>query len=183
MKRLLYVTGNDVKVRQADTICQPADIKLIQTELDIVEVQSDQAEAIARDKAEKAFTQLREPLVVSDDSWLIPGLKGFPGPYMKYINEWFSIEDWLNLTKNLTDRRIILRQIVVFQNTDGQQLFSADIEGALLHEPRGKSQYPHLSITSLDGGKHTSAEIHEQDRSATAHLRNVWHEFVEWYGA
>lgn len=162
-------------------MCEPHGITLQQTKLDIQEIQAETGEPVARDKAAKAFTALGKPLVVSDDSWMIPGLNNFPGPYMKSMNDWFSPEDWLRLTKDLADRRIILRQIVVYQDGDGQQLFTADISGVLLSEIRGTSPYPHSTITSFDGGKTSNAEYHEKGEAAAQHHRNVWHDFTEWY--
>jgi len=65
---------------------------------------------------------------------------------MKSINDWFTPEDWLRLTSDLTDRTIILRQIVVYQDKHGQQLFSVDIPGMLLREAQGTSPYPMLPL-------------------------------------
>ena len=181
MQQLAYVTGNPVKFRQAITVCEPLGISLQQTKLDIVEIQAEDGEAVARDKVEKAFAILQKPLVISDDNWIIPALNGFPGPYAKSINEWFTPEDWLRLTSTLTDRRIILHQIVVYQDADQQKLFSVDIEGILLHEIRGSSPYTHTTITSFDGSQHSNAEINQQGKSSTAHLHNPWRDFAAWY--
>jgi XTP/dITP diphosphohydrolase len=181
MQQITYVTGNPIKFRQAAVACQSAGIQIQQTTLDIREIQSETGEPVARDKAAKAFAILQQPLVVSDDSWLIPGLNNFPGPYMKSMNDWFTVDDWLRLTRELTDRRIICRQIVVYQDTQGQQLFTADISGILLREARGKSDYPHCYITSFDNGEHSNAEYHEQGESAVQHYHNPWHDFTKWY--
>jgi non-canonical purine NTP pyrophosphatase (RdgB/HAM1 family) len=179
--KLLYVTGNGVKFHQADLVCQQAGIQLEQRKLDVTEIQAEDGETIARDKAAKAFALLQQPVVISDDTTSIPGLKGFPGPYMKYVNDWFTPEDWLRLTIDLDDRRIILRQVVVYQDEDGQEVFSVEIPGVLLKEIRGTSPYPHTSITSYDSGRHSNAEMYERGESASAHLPNVWHEFADWY--
>ena len=72
--------------------------------------------------AVEAYNALQSPLVVTDDSWIIPGLNGFPGPYMKQVNDWFTPDDWLHLTSGLADRRVILRQIIVYQDSTGQRL-------------------------------------------------------------
>jgi XTP/dITP diphosphohydrolase len=181
MNELVYVTGNDVKFRQALFTCQPFGVHLQQTRLNIHEIQAETGEPVARDKAEKAYAQLQKPLVVSDDSWMISGLNGFPGPYMKYMNDWFTTEDWIRLTQPLADRQITLRQIVVYQDEHKQQLFSVDIPGILLKAPRGKSPYPHTALVSLDGGTYSNAEYHEKGESATQYLHNPWHEFAKWY--
>jgi len=132
---------------------------------------------------EKAFAKLQKTVIISDDSWSIPALKGFPGAYMKSMNHWLSVEDWLRLTQPLEDRRIILQQVVVFQNAAVQKVFSCDIEGVLLAEPRGKSPSPHAHIVSFDGGKHSSAEFHERNESAAQHHRSVWDDVGKWYSS
>ena len=181
MHEVIYATGNTDKFTQARHVCDAAGITLVQKGLDVPELQSDDATVIARDKAVKAFDKFQHPIVISDDSWMIPGLNGFPGPYMKYINDWFSVDDWLNLTRPLSDRRIILRQVVAYAGDTGVELFSLDMEGQILTEARGESSYPHTRIITFDGGKHTNAEYHARQQSATAHLRNVWNEFADWY--
>lgn len=181
MKQITYVTGNATKFHQASVACQQAGIELQQTKLDIPEIQSETGEPVARDKAAKAFAILQQPLVVSDDSWMIPGLNNFPGPYMKSINDWFTVEDWLRLTAQLTDRSIILHQIVIYQDSEGQQLFTVDIPGILLREARGKSPFPHSTITSFDNGLHSNAEYHEKGESAAQYHHNPWHDFAAWY--
>jgi len=149
--------------------------------INLLEIQSDNGEAIARHKAAAAFKALQTPLVVSDDSWSIPGLNGFPGPYMKYINEWFTPADFLRLTVDLEDRRIILRQEVVYQDAAEQVAFAVDTACLLLKELRGNSKYSHLTITSIDG-QQSLAEIGVAGGSGLAGTRSVWHEFCAWWG-
>jgi inosine/xanthosine triphosphate pyrophosphatase family protein len=181
MRELLYVTGNAVKFLQAQTVCEPLGLNLKQTKLDITEIQANTGETVARDKADKAFAKLQVPLVVSDDSWMIPGLKNFPGPYMKYMNEWFTSADWLRLTKDLPDRSITLRQIMVSQDSQQQKLFSFDVSGTLLTTIRGGSDMTHTNIVSFDGGQTSVGENIERKLSVTASQHNVWHEFTDWY--
>jgi len=180
MKPILYATGNAIKFHLAQHVCKDFGIELEKTTLDIPEIQSEQGEPVARDKAEKAFAILGEPVVISDDSWMIPALKNFPGPYMKSMNDWFTSEDWLRLTSTLDDRRIILRQIVAYQDGGGQKLFYTDIEGVMLREARGKSPFAHATITSFDG-QQSNAEYHERGENAAQNRPTAWHDFGEWY--
>jgi XTP/dITP diphosphohydrolase len=180
MKPILYATGNAIKFQLAQHVCSTYNIQLEQIALDVPEIQSEQGEPVARDKAEKAFAKFGKPVVVSDDSWMIPGLKNFPGPYMKSMNDWFTPDDWLRLTSVLEDRRVILRQIVVYQDSDVQKLFFTDIEGEMLREARGKSPFAHATITSFDG-KQSNAEYHERGENAAQNRPTSWHDFAEWY--
>ena len=183
MKTLIFPTGNEVKFRLANLVCKQKGIALQRLEIDVPELQAENGEEVCRDKALRAFEILRKPLVVNDDSWIIPGLGGFPGPYMKSMNKWFTSEDWLRLTKDLTDRRIILRQVAVYQDQNQQKTFISDIQGVLLTEIRGESHFTHTPMVSFDGGKNTVAEVHARGEAAAEGHRTAWHDFAEWFAA
>jgi XTP/dITP diphosphohydrolase len=180
MQQITFVTGNQLKMAAARAVCEPLDINVKQAILDIPEIQAEDAEIIARDKASKAYSALGEPVVISDDTWLIPGLNGFPGAYMKSMNHWLTSEDFLRLTLPLTDRRIILRQIIVYQDKSQQKVFSVDTVGQLLTEIRGQSPYPHTTITSFAEDGQSAAEVAATSTSAIAHRPTSWHQLVAW---
>lgn len=178
--QLAFVTGNDLKFTNAQSICGPLGIELVQQQLDIVEIQSDQAEDIAKHKVAEAFNQLKAPVVVTDDTWFFRGLNNWPGPYMKYMNDWLTPDDFLRLTAPVKNREIVLRQVVAYQDDKVQKLFSVDIAGSLMPEVRGESKYPHFTIISFDGGQHSAAEANGNGYSAITHLHNAWHDLADW---
>lgn len=180
MDELIFVTGNDLKFKTAQRICTPRNLKLIQQDIETVEIQAESGEPIARHKAREAFDKLQKPVVITDDTWVIPGLRGFPGPYMKSVNHWFTKEDWLRLTLPLEDREIILRQVAVYQDELEQVIFSVDIKGIMLKEIRGTAPYPHMTIASFNEGKTSMAETLEAGGSDTADKHTAWHELAAW---
>lgn len=178
--KLIFVTTNEVKFKTAAEVMEQFGVQLEQAELELDELQAD-GEAIARHKAAQAFEKLGKPVVVTDDSWDIPGLNGFPGPYMKPMNQWLSGEDFLRLTETLTDRRIILRQHTVYQDADGQQYFVSDIVGTLLREVRGHNKYPSLTITSFANDGRSRAEALAAGQALiTPDMPSVWLQLAQW---
>ena len=184
MSSVLYATSNPTKFRTANSVCSKEDVHLKQITIDIPEVQSNNPEEVARDKAHRAFEVIQQPLIISDDSWFIFGLNSFPGPLMKYIDETLTSKDWLRLTKDLEDRRVVVRQVIVFQDSpEHQQLFYTDVEGILLKEIRGNHNYSMMSLVSFDDGATSVAESLAKERSALAATdkRTSWHDFCQWY--
>ncbi|HSX07300.1 MAG TPA: non-canonical purine NTP pyrophosphatase [Candidatus Saccharimonadales bacterium] len=179
MISVLFATGNADKLRSARLVCAEFGIEITQQLLDVAEIQAEDGEAVVRDKAAKAFALLKKPVIVSDDSWVIPALNGFPGPYMKSINEWFTPEDLFRLTKPLENREIILRQYAVFQDEHGQHLFALDIAGTMLRVPRTLSGKPNETLVTFDG-KRSVAEFHAEDKSPLEGRQTVWHELAPW---
>ena len=94
-KTLLCATSNPRKFAIGKRAFSRFDITLQKVAIDIDEIQGEDPEVILRDKAVKAYEIVRQPVLVSDDSWSIPALGGFPGAYMKSMNVWFKPEDFL----------------------------------------------------------------------------------------
>lgn len=187
MSTIYFATSNQEKVLIAQTVCSKFDIKVEPVSIDIDEIQGEDPVVIVQDKVRRAYEGLSKPVVVSDDSWDIPALHGFPGPYMKSINKWFKSEDFLRLMNGVKDRTIIIHQYLAYFDGDTMKVFSNDIHGKVIGEPRGKNdRSPNMTVTALDNdnGK-TIAEVFEQGEKALAERyltrRDAWHEFVEWY--
>src|SRR5882672_1365482 len=82
MKTVLFATGNDRKLKEALAGCKGFDIKIEQIKLKIDEIQSNEPSEISLHKANAAFEITKKPIIISDTSWKIPSLNGFPGGYM-----------------------------------------------------------------------------------------------------
>ena len=85
--KILYVTGNPEKFKNAQQFFTQHVIEIEQLALPLEEIQASDPVEIAKKKAEEAFKECQKPLFVNDASWSIPALRGFPGPFMKYINQ------------------------------------------------------------------------------------------------
>lgn len=183
MHLLAFGTGNNEKFAIGRDACRKAAIKLQQVALDIDEIQGEDMSAIAIDKARRAYAAYGKALIISDDSWAIPGLGGFPGAYMKSINHWFTTQDLINLTSKLDDRRIVLTQTIIYIDAETMQLFSYDNSGTLLTAPRGNYGKATHKLVALDGDNGLSmAEVLDQSTDNAARpAAQVWHEFAVWY--
>jgi inosine/xanthosine triphosphate pyrophosphatase family protein len=74
-----FVTSNDIKFQAAKFFLDAHGITFDRQLIEFIEIQADEGGVIARNKAEQAYAALQRPIVVTDDSWLVPGLNGFPG--------------------------------------------------------------------------------------------------------
>lgn len=79
MKSIVFVTGNDEKVRDARFALKRYGIEVTKESLDIDEIQHHEPVNIGIAKANEAYSQLQKPLVINDSNWSIPALGGFPG--------------------------------------------------------------------------------------------------------
>jgi non-canonical purine NTP pyrophosphatase (RdgB/HAM1 family) len=178
--RILYVTGNSAKLRTAQNFLQEMGIEVEQGVVDVDEIQSESIEKIALDKARKSFEILQRPLIVNDSGWFFLGLNGFPGAFMKYVNQWFSGENFLDLTRNLKDRRVILKQVIVWTDGKDFKVFEHDTHCFLHREIKGDS--PRMS-DNLVGPSEEGISFGEMTEKEDFKLDGedaVWKELVEF---
>ncbi len=187
MKTIYFATTNKEKLQIAQTVCTEANIIIKSVALDIDEIQGEDPELIIRDKAKRAYEQLGMPVVVSDDTWDIRALKGFPGAYMKSINYWFDPEDFIRLMQGVEDRHITIHQYLAYTDGNIIEVFKNDIDGQITNEAHGineKSPCMTVIVLDSDNGK-TIAEVFEQGNEAiVARYKkrpDAWHGFVEWH--
>lgn len=182
MTEPVLITGNEHKYLLASTTFAHYGLTLSHETPHIDEIQAEDSEVIARHKADSAFKLMGRPVIISDDSWSIPGLNGFPGPYMKSMNHWLTTDDFVRLTAPLQDRTTILHQILVYQDADGQQLFRFDVPAIMLKEPRGESSIPWTTLVCLEGDDGlTIAEVRNPATDHKArHAARIWHDLINW---
>lgn len=184
MKQITFATGNDLKLRLAADTAKSYGIHVTGQALEIDEIQSEDAQKVIRDKAAKAFAIVKQPVVVSDDSWAFRALNGFPGVYMHSVNAWFTPEDFLRLMSGVKDRKVTLTQMIVYQDSSGQKLFAQETGGEILLAPSGTSpDSPNHTVTAMDGdGGLSIAEVYNREHLGDRRVSRVWQEFFEWYG-
>ncbi|NTW61541.1 hypothetical protein HGB24_02555 [Candidatus Saccharibacteria bacterium] len=178
MKHIVLVTGNSRKLGEAKAALVDFGIEVKNKQFDIDEIQSHNVTAIAKDKALKAYKLVAEPVVVTDTSWDIPALRGFPGGYMKDVANWFDANDFINLLKGHDDRSISFTETIVYQDDKQTKVFSQKFTGKIADSPRGTGNSIER-LAEFDG--FTIGERQQQGRFSHDPKEYVWYQFGQWY--
>ena len=186
MHKLLFATGNTRKIKEARDACELVGIEITPIKLDIEEIQNIDGKKVAEHKAHQAYKILNKPVVVNDTYWEIPSLKGFPGPYMKDVQSWFTIKDWLALMAD-KNKTTICHENVVFADEHGRlHWFKKSFKGEFIDSPLGKinnRNTPLERLVSFDGGKSTLASLHDVGKNSYNPEDYCWVDFSKWYAA
>lgn len=179
-----YVTGNKNKYENAKNFLTQYNVEVEQQSLSVPEIQGSDSVEIAISKAKEAWRQLGTPLFINDASWIIPALKGFPGPYMKYVNQWFEPNDFINLMTGKEDRTIILKDVIVYIDESGHTIFTNEHFGKILEHAELESyRHPSDAVISLS---QSGASIGQEVSKGTFFIEGedkVWKEFAAWLEA
>jgi len=176
---LKYITTNIDKINSARRNLTPFGIEFKEQKLELIEIQSESIKDIALHKAKQAFEIIKEPLLVSDHGWSITALNGFPGAYMKYMNQWLSSQDFLNLMNDHSDKSIIKLEVICYIDNINLKMFTSEIPGKFIDEMRGEG-YPAMSVVSqLPSGK-SVAECTQEGINPYEN-NPIWEDFAIWY--
>ncbi len=159
MSTLTILTTNPEKQAQARVVFQKSGFEIEFVELETPELQAFTCEEVAIASAKFAFEKLRKPVVVTDAGYFIKSLNGFPGPFLKYINEMLKAEDILRAMADKSDRTIeLIETIAYFDGHDGPITFTSTIPGTIARDTQGIGRvFDQLFIP--DGEIQTSAEL------------------------
>jgi len=179
---LYYITSNKQKVQIAKKYLDPLNVPLEGKHLELTEVQSDDIGLIAKEKALQAFAAIQKPLFVNDAGWYITALKGFPGPYMKYVNQWLTAKDILDIMAKHDNREVVFREVVCYIDNEGVKTFVGEIKGNVLTRDTVPSEPLSRSIFSLSPTNKSIAECWIEGIPSVSNS-DIWKDFARWYAS
>lgn len=149
-----YLTTNELKFKIAKNYFDTTDdIELIQHAFDVPEIQSDSCGEVACYSAVYAAKELGEPCVKLDAGFFIDTLGGFPGPFVKYVNEWLDEEKYLALLEGTTNRAAYFLDATAVGFPDGtSRVFTKKYGGTIVENGHYiPSAWPANSLFIPDG--------------------------------
>ena len=185
MKSILFATGNSRKISEATATLAPFGVTVELVRVEIDEIQHHDPAEITKAKARAAYAATGKPVVVSDTSWAVPALGGFPGGYMKDVSLWWTAENWLDIMRTQEDQRILCLEHVAYYDGEQLQHFEQRYEGRFVPEARGRehSEEAIERVVILYGDKTMAEQLADGDIASAGEELGHWRQFGEWFAA
>lgn len=162
--KFIYATTNDAKFKIAESVLLNTGVQVIQSGIDIPEIQSTSVEEIASYSCKWAREQLQCSVAVTDVGFYIHALGGFPGPFVKYVNGWLSSEDIIRLLADKQDRTVEIRECLAFYRMDAEpMIFQSVLRGEIVYEAASHERSVMDRIVIPEGSMRTLAELKEEE--------------------
>jgi len=163
--KLYYVTKNKLKIQRAIEFCKNTNIEIEQLAIDTPEIQGESSIEIAKSSAEFVAQQINKPLIKLDVSFHIEILNGFPGPFVKYINNWLTPEQILKLMEGESNRKAYwLDALALYLPGKPIKVFSSKEYGTIALKPQGESDWGIDKIFIPKGLTITTASLSNKER-------------------
>ncbi|MCZ7358071.1 MAG: XTP/dITP diphosphatase [Candidatus Methanoperedens sp.] len=179
MRKIIFVTGNPHKVREANEILLPLGITIEQNNCGYPELQEEELEGIARFGAEWASNKLNHEVMVDDSGLFIEALEGFPGPYSAYVLDTLGNRRILKLMEDEVNRKAVFRCAIGYCRPGEKALvFSGEVAGRISEDIRGNAGFGYDPVFEVNG--RTFGEMGEDEKNKLSHRYQALTKFAEW---
>jgi XTP/dITP diphosphohydrolase len=180
---IIINTGNEWKFSIAQKILDQYDVTCEQLKIETPEIQAMDGKEVNEYSARYAFEQVGKPIVVTDAGYYIKELGGFPGPYIKYINEWLTAEDLLRLMDGKKDRSIEIVEYLTYVDEHGElHTFETHIPCTLADEIADNTKGSAIDKLLIFPGHTTQQNLlsTEEQLDFFAKQSQAWHELGKY---
>ncbi len=179
MRKIVFVTGNKGKLREARDILTTKGIEVIQNSDGYPELQEDELEPIAAYGARWTAEKLGMPVMVDDSGLFIKTLNGFPGPYSAFVEEHLGNKRVLKLMEEEEDRTAFFKSVIGYCEPGEEPLvFAGTVHGKISFEERGTGGFGYDPIFEYEGK--TFGELGDEEKNKVSHRRRALDKFCEW---
>jgi len=177
---LNFVTTNEHKFKEVYIIAKEVGVKINWKRMSYTEIQSDDLSEIVKIGAKEACEKIKEPCFVEDAGMFIHALKGFPGPYSKFVFLTIGNKGILKLMNGVEDRTSEFRSAVGFCTPGLEPIaFEASVRGKIAFEERGTHGFGFDPIFEINGK--TYAEMTTEEKNALSHRGIAVRKFLTWF--
>ena len=145
--KIIYCTGNKFKLKLAQEILTPLNIEVEGKKIDLPEIQENSIEEVAKFSSKFASEKLGLSTLKNDSGLIIPALKGFPGPYTKYIEETLTEQGIIDLMKDKNNREAYFLEVLAYTEYGKEpKVFISKTEGTITLKPEGEFGFSYDKI-------------------------------------
>lgn len=157
---IFFITGNKNKYEEVKAILGSVE----QLDIDLPEIQSLSSQEIIEHKLNSAFQHHNGEFIVEDNSLILSGMNGMPGPLIKWYLKSIGNEGLVKLAKvfgNKAEAKVVFGYA---KNRDNVSYFEGVITGTIV-TPRGDKGFGWDPIFQPDGYNKTFGEMDFEEKN------------------
>jgi XTP/dITP diphosphohydrolase len=175
--KVYFVTVNGYKETEVAEYFAGSGLELQVIKKQIQEILHLDLSVIVRDKALKAYSELRMPCVVEHGGLAIKALNGLPGGLSKVV--WDTAGDRVcDFLKDSDPRDAIATSVLGYCDGRRIHVFKAETAGAIAKSSRGAYLFQWDPIFIPNGSSQTYAEMGFPAKKAYSQAAKVWEQFI-----
>ncbi|MEA3379085.1 MAG: non-canonical purine NTP pyrophosphatase [Nanoarchaeota archaeon] len=178
--KVLFITGNEFKVKSANLLLENTGIEVIGKNIECPEIQHEDVVEIAKFSAKFAANKIGMPIIKNDCGFYIEELKGFPGPFMAYVDNWIGNKGFLKLMEGITNRKAKFIECTAYCEPGKEPIaFVGETNGIIAEKLEGEYGWGSDFFFIPEGKEKTMACFIDEERGKLWTDKH-WKEFAEY---
>lgn len=169
--KIRFITRNDNKIKEINTILSGTGVTVIAATHSIDEIQTEDVQALIRDKLLKAFKLVGRPVFVEHTGLYIENLNGFPGGLTQIFWDKLQADKFSLLFGSGDNTKLIARTIIGYCDSIQVHTFTGEITGTISATPRGSREFQWDCIFIPEGESETFAEMGDRKNEISMRKR------------
>lgn len=179
MKKIYFLSSNKFKIKEVNGILSSENIVVISVDQKIDEIQSNDMQAIVRDKVLKAYRSIARPVLVEQTGLLIKKFGNLPGGLTQIFWDSLQADKFSAFFSKDEEAEVVAKTVLAY--CDGKQIhiFEGEINGSIVNPPRGDRNFQWDCVFEPNGYEKTFAEMGEEKNNIS--MRKVALEKLKKY--
>jgi len=180
-KNIYYITGNESKFKEAREILKNTGINLLKKDLEIDEIKSLDQEKVIKDKARKAFSKLKKPLIIDDVGIYFKIYNKFPGTFTRYLFEAIGFEGIEKLLMNV-NRIAYFKILLCYKDKKTEMIFEGILNGKITENTKSffNKDFQYDNIFIPENYNIPLSEIPLEERAKFSHRKKAFDKLIKW---
>lgn len=159
---LLFVTGNENKLKEASKILG---FEVENVKLDLPEIQDIEVDNTIKDKAKRAYEEVKKPLIIEDTGLYLESMNGFPGALIKWVLKSIGSKGITKIIKNMENKKAYAKTSIGYFDGNKVHIFSGIIKGRICEEPKEGKNFGWDNIFKPENYDRTFSEMTDKEKN------------------
>lgn len=156
---IYFLSSNEYKINEVKLILDSDYITVLPVKEKINEIQSNDMNEIAIDKALKAFMSIGRPILVEQTGLLLRDLRGLPGGLTQIFWDSLQADAFSKYFSATETGQVIAKTVIAYCNGKQILTFEGEIAGLIVSPPRGNRDFQWDCVFQPDTYEQTFAEM------------------------
>ncbi len=176
MRKIIFITGNKGKLKEAQSIISGITAK----DTDLPEIQEVDAKKVIEAKLKEAYKHHKGEYIVEDTSLYFDCLNGLPGPLIKWFLEKLGEKKLFALSKKFNNQKAEAKTIIGYiDKKDRTKFFEGKIKGKIV-SPKGAGGFGWDKIFMPEGYKKTFAQMSQEEKNKISMRKIALQKFAKY---
>lgn len=179
-EQIRFLTKNPGKFRELEQLLDRKKFRLIRDRTEIHELQTEDMDALVRDKILRAFERIRHPLIVDHTGLEFGLLKGFPAGLTSVFYDTLGDNGIASLIGKSANPRVTAVTLIAY--CDGRTIhsFRGEARGTVAPHPRGSRGFQWDALFIPEGYDKTYAQLGQKKKNEISMRRRAFDKFADF---